>query len=448
MLTPTSGMDSTTLRSNAGEVLVELVPKDRRDRSVDQIIASLREKTVAIGGVEKLTFDKLQGGPPQGQDVEVKVKGEHFDSLQKIAGLLKDELRKMDGVYDIRDDFLTGKAELQIQINEEKAHQYGLNVFQIAYTMRNALEGNITTTYRDADESIDVVVKYDQGRLQTISDLQELLIATPNGTIVPLKDVAQVQENKGYMEIRRFENERAITVYARVDKEKISAVEANQALIQAFGNVGSMFPGYRLDFRGVFDQINESFAELVKLFVVGLLIIYVILGAQFKSFLQPIIILFAVPFGVIGAMVGLLAVGSTLSMIAMFGIVALAGIVINDSIVLIDFINRYRDRGYNKWRAILKAGSIRLRPIILTSVTTIFGLIPMATGLGGKSPIWMPLASTIIFGLSAATLLTLFVMPPLYAIIADLRGVFIRQERRISVTEVEEMPDAAVPADD
>ena len=225
--------------------------------------------------------------------------------------------------------------------------------------MRNALEGNITTTYRDADESIDVVVKYDQGRLQTISDLQELLIATPNGTIVPLKDVAQVQENKGYMEIRRFENERAITVYARVDKEKISAVEANQALIQAFGNVGSMFPGYRLDFRGVFDQINESFAELVKLFVVGLLIIYVILGAQFKSFLQPIIILFAVPFGVIGAMVGLLAVGSTLSMIAMFGIVALAGIVINDSIVLIDFINRYRDLGYNKWRAILKAGSIR-----------------------------------------------------------------------------------------
>lgn len=448
MLTPTSGMDSTTLRSNAGEVLVELVPKDQRVRSVDEIIESLREKTVAIGGVDKLTFDKLQGGPPQGQDVEVKVKGEHFDTLQKIAGLLKDELHKMDGVYEIRDDFLTGKAELQIRINEEKAHQYGLNVFQIAYTMRNALEGNITTTYRDADESIDVVVKYNQGSLRTIADLQELLIATPTGTIVPLKDVAEVHEKQGYMEIRRFENERAITVFARVEKEMITAVEANQALIRAFSNVGSMFPGYRLDFRGVFDQINESFAELVKLFVVGLLIIYVILGTQFKSFLQPIIILFAVPFGTIGAMVGLLAVGSTLSMIAMFGIVALAGIVINDSIVLIDFINRYRDRGYNKWRAILKAGSIRLRPIILTSVTTVCGLIPMATGLGGKSPIWMPLASTIIFGLSAATLLTLFVMPPLYAIIADIRALFIRKERRISVSMDKEFPDATVPADD
>ncbi len=449
MLTPTSGMDSTTLRSNAGEVLVELVPKDRRVRSVDQIIASLREKTAEIGGVEKLTFDKLQGGPPQGRDVEVKVKGEHFGSLQKIAGLLKEELHQMDGVYDIRDDFLTGKAELQIRINEEKAHQYGLNVFQIAYTIRNALEGNITTTYRDADESIDVVVKYDQSSLRTLTDLQELLIATPNGTIVPLKDVAEVREKQGYMEIRRFENERAITVFASVQKEKTTAVEVNQALIQAFSNIGSMFPGYRLDFRGVFDQINESFAELVKLFVVGLLIIYVILGTQFKSFLQPIIILFAVPFGIIGAMVGLLAVGSSLSMVAMFGIVALAGIVINDSIVFIDFINRYRDRGYNKWRAILQAGSIRLRPIILTSVTTIFGLIPMATGLGGKSPIWMPLASTIIFGLSAATLLTLFVMPALYAIIADLRALFIRQDRRISVPVVEEIPTyVGVPADD
>ena len=294
-----------------------------------------------------------------------------------------------------------------------------------------------------------MVVKYDQSSLRTLTDLQELLIATPNGTIVPLKDVAEVREKQGYMEIRRFENERAITVFASVEKEKTTAVEVNQALIQAFSNIGSMFPGYRLDFRGVFDQINESFAELVKLFVVGLLIIYVILGTQFKSFLQPIIILFAVPFGIIGAMVGLLAVGSSLSMVAMFGIVALAGIVINDSIVYIDFINRYRDRGYNKWRAILKAGSIRLRPIILTSVTTIFGLIPMATGLGGKSPIWMPLASTIIFGLSAATLLTLFVMPALYAIIADLRALFIRQDRRLSVPVVEEIPTyVGVPADD
>jgi multidrug efflux pump subunit AcrB len=204
-----------------------------------------------------------------------------------------------------------------------------------------------------------------------------------------------------------------------VDKDKTSAVKANQALITAFGNIESLYPGYRLDFRGAFDDIRDSFAELWKLFLIGILIIYIILGTQFKSYLQPLIIMIAVPFGIIGAMVGLLVVNATLSIIAMFGIVALSGIVVNDSIVLIDFINRYRQRGYNRWRAILKGGSIRLRPIILTTVTTIFGLIPMAIGLGGKSPFWQPLASTIIFGLALATLMTLLIMPALYAIISD-----------------------------
>ena len=447
LLTPTSGMEGSSIRSNIGEVLIELVPKDKRKRSTDEIIASLRGKVEAISGIEKLTFDKLQGGPPQGTDVEVKVKGERFEPLVKIANSLKETLHQMDGVYDIRDDFLTGKSELRLRVKEERAHQYGLNIFQIAYNVRNALEGNITTTYRDADESIDVVVKYDSDGLQTIADLEELLIPTPNGTMVPLRDVAEAQEEGGYSEIRRFENERAITVSAAVDNDKTSAFAVNQVLIQTFKDIESLYPGYRLDFRGVFDEINESFGQLGRLFIVGILIMYVILGAQFKSFIQPIIILFAVPFGVIGAMVGLLIIGASLSMVALFGTIALAGIVVNDSIVMIDFINQYRIRGYHKWRAILKGASVRLRPILLTSITTIFGLIPMAIGLGGKSPIWMPIAYTIIFGLSAATLLTLFVMPALYAITTDVREVFVKREQ-VTQPVFEDAPLVAERADD
>ncbi|MCZ6678644.1 MAG: efflux RND transporter permease subunit, partial [Candidatus Poribacteria bacterium] len=319
LLTPTSGMEGTTVRANVGEVLVELVPKGQRRRSVDEIIAELRPQIMGVSGVESFMFDKLQGGPPQGKDVEVKVKGERFDQLERIAELLKAELRQMDGVYDIQDDFLVGKPELRIRIKEEKAYQYGLNILQVAYTVRNALKGNTTTTYRDADESIDVVVKYDQHALATIEDLNELLISTPTGAILPLRDVAEIREEYGYAEIRRFEGERAITVSAAVDAKKTTAVEVNQALIAAFKDIESLYPGYRLDFRGAFDQINESFAELGKLFAIGILLIYVILGAQFKSFIQPVVILFAVPFGIIGAMVGLLAVGATLSMVAMFG---------------------------------------------------------------------------------------------------------------------------------
>ena len=149
----------------------------------------------------------MAGGPPQGTDVEVKVKGERFEPLEKIANSLKEKLYQMDGVYDIRDDFVTGKSEIRLRVKEDRAYQYGLNIFQIAYNVRNALEGNITTTYRDADESIDVVVKYDSDDLQTIANLEELLIPTPNGTMVPLRDVAEAQEEGGYSEIRRFENE-------------------------------------------------------------------------------------------------------------------------------------------------------------------------------------------------------------------------------------------------
>ncbi len=440
---------SVTYGSNFGELIVELTPKQERTRGVDAIIAALRQETATISGIEELNFVVPEGGPPQGQDVDVKVKGPQFNQLIALADVLKERLHQMDGVYDIQDDFRIGKSELRIYLKPEKAHQYGLTTFQIAQTVRTAIEGAKATTYREADEAIDVVVKYEEDTLKNLAELNNLLIATPMGAIVPLKDVADITEEKGYSDIRRFDGERAITVYASVDRQKTTPFEATQALKRTFADVESLYPGYQLDFRGVFDEIIESFSELWKLFIVGLLLIYVVLGAQFKSFIQPVVIMFAVPFGMIGAMVGLLLSNATLSIVAMFGIVALSGIVVNDSIVLIDFINKYRERGYNKWYAILKGGSIRLRPIILTSLTTIFGLIPMAIGLGGKSPIWMPMAYTIIFGLALATTMTLFVMPALYAITTDLRGLVLRNpEARFQTVSDEDLLGEAVPADD
>ena len=440
---------SVTYGSNLGEVIVELTPKQERIRGVDEIIAELRTKTATISGIEQLSFVTQEGGAPQVADVRVRVKGPRFKSLTELAGVLKTALSQIDGVYDIQDDFSIGKSELRIYLNREKAHQYGLTTFQVAQTVRTAIEGAKATTYREADEAIDVIVKYAENTLTNLAELSNLLIATPTGAIVPLKDIADIREEAGYADIHRFDGERAITVYASVDREKTNAFKVNQSLIRAFADIESLYPGYQLDFRGVFDEITASFSELWKLFIVGLLLIYVVLGAQFRSFIQPIIILFAVPFGMIGAMVGLLISNATLSIVAMFGIVALAGIVVNDSIVLIDFINTYRERGYNRWYAILKGGSVRLRPIVLTSLTTIIGLIPMAIGLGGKSPIWMPMAYTIIFGLSFATLMTLFVMPALYGITTDIRGLFLRNpEERFRTISDEELLGTAGPADD
>ena len=434
--TPTNGLEGTSISSNVAEVLVELVPKDERNRSRDEIIEFLRLQMNEITGAEKIYFDKQEGGPPRGKDVEVKVKGDRIPQLVAIANQLKEKLNSIDGVFDVKDDFKSGKPEIRLRTKGEKLRQFGLTIFQVANNVRHAIEGNICTVYRDADEAIDVVVKYGKNSMNTVDALSQMMIATPSGISVPLKDIAQLSREESLVDIKRFDVERSITVSASVDREVTTPAIATQALQTAFENIGFRYPGYSLDFRGEFDQILESFKELgLKLLPMGVMLMYFILGAQFKSFLQPFIILFAIPFGVIGAMVGLLITQSTLSLIALFGVVALAGIVVNDSIVLIDFINQRRnhksstndqeevDGAVDDLRdAVLKGSRLRLRPIVLTSLTTIAGLIPMFLGLGGKSPIWQPLASTIIFGLLFSTMLTLFVMPALYYIIEGIRS--------------------------
>ena len=435
--TPTNGLEGTSISSNVAEVLVELVPKDERNRSRDEIIEFLRLQMTEITGAEKIYFDKQEGGPPRGRDVEVKVKGDRIPQLVAIANQLKKKLSSIDGVFDVKDDFKSGKPEIRLRTKGEKLRQFGLTIFQVANNVRHAIEGNTCTVYRDADEAIDVVVKYTKNSMNTIDALSQMMIATPSGISVPLKDIAQISRENSLVDIKRFDVERAITVSASVDREVTSPAIATQMLQATFEDIGFRYPGYSLDFRGEFDQILESFKELgLKLLPMGVMLMYFILGAQFKSFLQPFIILFAIPFGVIGAMVGLLITQSTLSLIALFGVVALAGIVVNDSIVLIDFINQRRNQNQKSYDdqekangpvdelrdAVLKGSRLRLRPIVLTSLTTIAGLIPMFLGLGGKSPVWQPLASTIIFGLLFSTLLTLFVMPALYYIIEGIRS--------------------------
>ena len=437
--TPTNGLEGTSISSNVAEVLVELVPKDERNRSRDEIIEFLRLQMTEITGAEKIYFDKQEGGPPRGRDVEVKVKGDRIPQLVAIANQLKKKLSSIDGVFDVKDDFKSGKPEIRLRTKGEKLRQFGLTIFQVANNVRHAIEGNTCTVYRDADEAIDVVVKYTKNSMNSIDALSQMMIATPSGISVPLKDIAQISRENSLVDIKRFDVERAITVSASVDREVTSPAIATQVLQATFEDIGFRYPGYSLDFRGEFDQILESFKELgLKLLPMGVMLMYFILGAQFKSFLQPFIILFAIPFGVIGAMVGLLITQSTLSLIALFGVVALAGIVVNDSIVLIDFINQRRNQNQKSKTyddqekandpvdelrdAVLKGSRLRLRPIVLTSITTIAGLIPMFLGLGGKSPVWQPLASTIIFGLLFSTLLTLFVMPALYYIIEGIRS--------------------------
>jgi len=313
----------------------------------------------------------------------------------------------------------------------------------VAGIVRTAVYGATATVYRDGDEEVDVLVKLKGASDMAIEDFEAMKIPTPMGTRIPLREVAHLGLTRGYANIHRFEGERAITVSAEVDESINQAVAVNRILEDRFRDISQRYPGYRLDFRGQFAEFKEAFSSLGRLFILGVFIMYMLLGAQFKSFTQPLIILFTVPFSFIGAMLGLIINGSPFGIITLFGMVALAGIVVNDSIVLVDFINMRRRAGVSKWRAIIEGGRLRMRPILLTTITTIVGLLPMAIGLGGQSEMWMPLANTIVWGLAMATLLTLFIIPALYAIVDDLTPKRLRikkDEPLLDMPEIESVP--------
>ena len=407
-------------RPSVGQLILDLVDRKDRDRSLDDIIADLRERTKTISGLNSVEFSKVSSGPPIGAPVEVKVKGKYLDELVEVSELVKDELRGMDGVFDIKDDFIEGKKELHIEVDEEVAALHNLSVVQIALAVRHAFEGETATVLRDGDEEVDVVVKFSESSQEQIQDIENMMILSPTGTLIPFRDVATIRVETGFAAIKRFDRDRAITVSADVDNNVTSSVEVNHALIERFEDISQQYPGDRLDFGGEFKEFQETFTNIGILFLIGIILIYMILGGQFRSFGQPLIILISVPFAFIGAMISLIVGGYPISVTVLFGVVALAGVAVNDALVLITFINNARERGLSRWKSIKLAGVTRMRPVMLTSITTICGLFPMAVGLGGKSADWAPLANTIVWGLAFATILTLFFIPALYAIVDDI----------------------------
>ncbi|KPK89578.1 hypothetical protein AMJ80_09590 [bacterium SM23_31] len=412
------------LKPSVGQVTIELVDSKFRKRSVDSYIEELRERAADISGIKSIDFSEVMTGPPVGPPVEIKVRGDDYDKLLLIANEVKNALGKIDGVSDIKDDFDIGKKELRLKINEERAALYGLDIFQVASTVRTAFEGTVASKFRELDEEIDIIVKYKENSRSSFKDLENMKIATPFGQMVSLKDIAEYTIEPVYTAINRTDRIRAVTVIADVDKAITNSNEVNKKVMEEFADLGARYPGYSLKFGGEFSELSESMEGLWKLFILGVFLIYVILGGQFSSLMQPLIILYTIPFAFIGAIAGLLIINSPFSLNTMYGIVALAGIVVNDALVLISFLNNARQEGYGRWRSIILAGSVRLRPIILTSVTTIFGLLPMAVGLGGKSETWGPLAATIVGGLFFSTVFTLFIIPCLIAGVDDFRLFF------------------------
>ncbi len=410
---------TTSARSHIGQVIIELTSVDQRDRESDQILAELRSIIGQPPGVTSLRYESMRGGPG-GAEIEIEVTGEDINRVLTAVDTLKNELARQRGVYDIDDDHEQGRRELQIELLES-ARPLGLTTRSLATEVRGAFYGLEARTLQRDREDVDIRVRFPEERRRHIHELEAMRIATPAGFMVPLGEVARVTDSTGTASIRRIDQRRSVVVTADVDQNANNAEE----IIRAFGPLVSDLerdlPGVRIDFAGNKREASKSLGSLRRDFLIAVLLIFVMLAGLFKSYTQPLVVLAAVPFGATGAIVGHWVMGYPLTILSMIGMVALTGIVVNDALILVDFVNKNCARGLSKFEAVVNAGRRRLRPILLTSLTTILGLAPLMTETSFQARYLIPMAISISFGLAFATLLTLIVVPALYLILEDLK---------------------------
>ena len=405
--------------SNKGQVMVDLVEKEDRDRTLDEIIEDLRGRVGSVPGISSIEYKTLEGGPPVGEPVAVQVKGKSLKDVDPLVEEIKEILGSIPGVKDIRDDYEPGKNQLSIRIDPDRAARYGLTAAGIGAEVRAANEGIISSIYRDGDEEVDIVVRFAEADRDSPAAIGSMKILSSTGAMVPLKNVSQISYGLGPSNVYRRDFERTVRITADVDTETTTSAKANQDFTPYIKGLLAKHPGFKIEQGGEYEKTQESFASLSRAFVIALLLVYMILGVQFQSFSQPLVIMLTVPFAFIGVISGLLINGHPFSLVAFVAVVALAGIVVNDSLILVDFINKKRESGISLYRAIVQSGIVRMRPVMMTSLTTILGLLPMSLSLGGASVVWKPMADSIIWGLVFSTVLTLLVIPVAYSYLAE-----------------------------
>ncbi|MFH1460121.1 MAG: efflux RND transporter permease subunit [Candidatus Omnitrophota bacterium] len=418
------GMGDPTAKSgsNVAQIHVFLTPMQERDKGPKQIIADLRPKLQKIKGFDKIYFYEFKQGPPVGRDIEFNIRGDDFNVLKQLSNELKDYMLGFEGVADVSDSYDIGNREFRVVIDKEKAAKADLGIEQIALSVRNAFEGGIATSIKKtkAEEEINVRVRIPDDARTSKKIFDKLLIPNDKGNLIPLSVIARIEINQGLRSITHLDGKRYLQLGATVDQKKIKTKDLIPKVLKYFKEIAAQYPGYTIRIGGEEKENQEAFRSLMIAFVIAVLCIFMILATLFNSLVQPFIVMMTIPFALIGVSIALLLHGLSLSLLAFIGIVGLAGVVVNDSIVLVDFINKLRQEGLSRRDSIIQAGVIRFRPVMLTTLTTVAGLSTVAYGIGGFDPFLQPMALSIAWGLAFATGLTLIVMPCFYAIIDDI----------------------------
>ena len=428
--------------SRRSQVSVEFVEREDRSERSNIVVDRIRESLMRITGAD-IKVEKERMGPPVEAPVVIKIKGEDVDVLTALISEIKDEISDIDGLVDVEDDLSRAKPEIAIHVDREKASLMGLSTIEISNTVKAAVNGWKIGDYREGEDEYDIIARLPERNRKTLSQIENLLIPNQMGNPVPLSTIATLEMRTGFGAIRHLDQKRLIRIIGfnsgRSTLEIMQDIRARLAKMD-------LPAGYFITYGGDFEEQQRSSAFLGKAFLIAVFLIFLVLLTQFNSLAQSFIVISAVILSLMGVFVGLMITGMPFSIIMTgIGIISLAGVVVNNAIVLIDYINLLRKRGMELTEALIKAGTVRFRPVMLTAITTILGLTPMGLGIsfdfrsfslqiGGESAQWWaPMATAIIFGLAVATLLTLIIVPVLYSLseTVSFKGFISRQFDRL-----------------
>lgn len=427
---------------------VRLAKDGKGTMSAREILKKLRPVVSTLPGLENFEVALTRSGPETGEPIQIQIRGNDERVIDHIAREVIAAARTVPGARDLHHDLESGKRELRIKVDEEKAAQLGLDVTTVGTAVRNAFGGGLATRLQRGEDEIDVVVRFPERLRTKTADIESLLIRAPSGALVPFKAVATISEGIGPATLTRVDQKRTVTVFGAVDDKVSNPSKANKEIQRLMGGVKDRYPGYEIKLKGEHEEAQKLQQGIKEAFLLALLIIYIILATIFRSVVQPLIIFMAIPFGAAGVLVGLKIHGLPISLIGALGAVALLGIVVNDSLVLVDFVNKAQRTGDPLSKCAVGAGAKRLRPIILTSVTTIAGLLPMAMGWFGSEEFLAPMAITIVWGLVFSTIGTLFVVPcgvMLFDVLKRALLLLVPQER-VEGGEILSFLDVAIMA--
>ncbi len=413
---------------NWAQINIYLVPATKRDRKAKDIIKLLRTKLTkkVKSQFSLLSFDKKVFGPDFGKGVEVNVISKNQEKSKKLTQEIKGYLKTIPGVSDIEDDASSGKKEIQIIFDKEMLAKSALNVQAVAQTVRTAFHGEIPTNKRVGDKDIDYRVEVSEDYKKDMNFLKNLLVQNKNGNLVRLDQLATFKEMTAPISINHFNGNKAITITGNIDQKITTSKRVMEMVRKKYArSVNQKYSDVYIQFEGEAKETKRSLKELFIAFGLALVFIYFILSLLFKSTIQPLMIIVMVPFGIIGGLLALKIHGMPLSFMAMVGLIGLSGVIVNDNVVLVDYINRiFKEKPYKSKASFIQlitdGASVRLRPVVLTTLTTVLGLLPAVYGIGGTSETIQPIVTVLAYGLLFDTVLTLLFVPSLYMIVQDI----------------------------